>query len=104
MEMSLRMETLMEDISFLVIVILLITASDVILFPFYIQEVLAQVLEEAGYTKDSFLVLSDFMKVPKQLIFSMTCCTGLLRFHLGKHFMILTIYFNDMKAFARMVT
>jgi hypothetical protein len=78
----------MEDISFLVIVILLITASDVILFPFYIQEVLAQVLEEAGYTKDSFLVLSDFMKVPKpkQLISSMTCCTGILRFHLGKHF------------------
>ncbi|CAJ2649616.1 calcineurin subunit B type 1-like isoform X2 [Trifolium pratense] len=27
------------------------------------KEVLAQVLEEAGYTKDSFLVLSDFMKI-----------------------------------------
>ncbi|XP_004507759.1 uncharacterized protein [Cicer arietinum] len=27
------------------------------------EEVLAQVLEEAGYTKDSFLVLSDFMKI-----------------------------------------
>jgi hypothetical protein len=65
-----------------------IIASDVIPFPLYAQEVLAQVLEEAGYTKDSFLVLSDFMKVPKpkQLISSMTCCTGILRFHLGKHF------------------
>ncbi|PNX80004.1 hypothetical protein L195_g035998, partial [Trifolium pratense] len=46
-------------------------------------EVLAQVLEEAGYTKDSFLVLSDFMKVLKQLISSITCCTGILKFHLG---------------------
>jgi len=50
----------------------------------YIQEVLAQVLEEAGYTKDSFLVLSDFMKVLKQIIYSMTCCTRILKF--GKHF------------------
>lgn len=47
----------------------------------YIQEVLAQVLEEAGYTKDSFLVLSDFMKVLKQIIISsMTSCTGILKF------------------------
>ncbi|CAJ2649615.1 unnamed protein product [Trifolium pratense] len=46
------------------------------------KEVLAQVLEEAGYTKDSFLVLSDFMKVLKQLISSITCCTGILKFHL----------------------
>jgi hypothetical protein len=28
-----------------------------------VQQVLTQVLEEAGYTKDSSLVLSDFMKV-----------------------------------------
>ncbi|KAG6627943.1 hypothetical protein I3843_15G142700 [Carya illinoinensis] len=27
------------------------------------EQVLTQVLEEAGYTKDSFLVLSDFMKI-----------------------------------------
>nr|AFK38304.1 unknown [Lotus japonicus] len=27
------------------------------------QEVLTKVLEEAGYKKDSFLVLSDFMKI-----------------------------------------
>ncbi|KAE9602363.1 hypothetical protein Lal_00049960 [Lupinus albus] len=27
------------------------------------EEVLAQVLEDAGYNKDSFLVLSDFMKI-----------------------------------------
>lgn len=31
----------------------------------YIQEVLTQVLEEAGYAKDSSLVLSDFVKVLK---------------------------------------
>ncbi|KAI5414783.1 hypothetical protein KIW84_040301 [Lathyrus oleraceus] len=49
------------------------------------KEVLAQVLEEAGYTKDSFLVLSDFMKVLKQLISSITCCTGILKFHFGKY-------------------
>jgi hypothetical protein len=27
------------------------------------QQVLTRVLEEAGYSKDSFLVLSDFVKV-----------------------------------------
>lgn len=29
----------------------------------FIQQVLTHVLEEAGYRKDSFLVLADFMKV-----------------------------------------
>lgn len=29
----------------------------------FIQQVLTHVLEEAGYKKDSFLVLADFMKV-----------------------------------------
>lgn len=29
----------------------------------FIQQVLTQVLEEAGYQKDSLLVLSDFVKV-----------------------------------------
>ena len=33
----------------------------------FAQHVLTQVLEEAGYTKESFLVMSDFVKVPLPL-------------------------------------
>lgn len=37
--------------------------SDAWFFWCLVQQVLTQVLEEAGYTKNSLLVLSDFMKV-----------------------------------------
>ncbi|XP_019463008.1 PREDICTED: calcineurin subunit B-like [Lupinus angustifolius] len=38
-------------------------SSDEFTVFYLVQEVLTQVLEEAGYNKDSFLVLSDFMKI-----------------------------------------
>ncbi|RRT70422.1 hypothetical protein BHE74_00016535 [Ensete ventricosum] len=41
------------------------TSFGSLLSTFSSQKVLTRVLEEAGYTKDSSLVLSDFMKVRK---------------------------------------
>ena len=44
---------------------------DVVLIRFiFLQQVLTHVLEESGYTRDSLLSISDFVKVPQHNEFS----------------------------------
>lgn len=51
------------------------------------QQVLTRVLEEAGYSKDSFLVLSDFVKV-------LSFISGIYGYYNIKNFMSLITKVN----------